>query len=118
VRDEAESRETATFIGSSTESKTIAEYVQDRLEGPVNAEVWDQGIGEPGTGILENLVQKAPTFDFALMVFGADDVTTSRGERELSVRDNVLLEFGLFLGHLGKERTFFCMTRGSGPRSQ
>jgi hypothetical protein len=104
------------FIGSSTESKTIAEYVQDRLEGTVNAEVWDQGIGEPGAGILETLVGKAPTYDFALMVFGADDVTTSRGEREPSVRDNVLLEFGLFLGHLGKERTFFLYDKRKRPR--
>jgi hypothetical protein len=104
------------FIGSSTESKTIAEYVQERLEGTVNAEVWDQGIGEPGAGILESLVGKAPTYDFALMVFGADDVTTSRGQREPSVRDNVLLEFGLFLGHLGKERTFFLYDKRKRPK--
>ncbi len=106
------------FIGSSTESRPIAEYVQERLERTerVNADVWDQGIFEPGAGILETLVEKAPTYDFALMVFGADDVTTSRGEREPSVRDNVLLEFGLFLGHLGRERTFFLFDKRRSPK--
>src|SRR5215212_5817465 len=106
------------FIGSSTESRPIAEYVQERLERTerVNADVWDQGIFEPGAGILETLVEKAPTYDFALMVFGADDVTTSRGERELSVRDNVLLEFGLFLGLLGRERTFFLFDERKPPK--
>jgi hypothetical protein len=104
------------FIGSSTESKTIAEYVQERLERTLNADVWDQGIFEPGAGILETLVSRAPTYDFALMVFGADDVTTSRGEREPSVRDNVLLEFGLFLGYLGRERTFFLFNKKRPPK--
>jgi len=104
------------FIGSSTESKKIAKYVQEDLERTVDVDIWYQGVFEPGAGILETLVDKAPTYDFALLVFGADDITTERGEQEPSVRDNVLLEFGLFLGHLGRKRTFFLFDRNRPPK--
>jgi hypothetical protein len=104
------------FIGSSTESKRIASWVQECLEETVDTDTWDQNIFEAGAGILETLVDKSPTYDFALLVFGADDVATSRNTPEPSVRDNVLLEFGLFLGQLGRERTFFLYDKRSRPK--
>jgi hypothetical protein len=104
------------FIGSSSESKRIARRVQICLGDTVDAEVWNQGIFEPGAGILETLEGKSFTFDFALLVFGADDITTSRDTPEPSVRDNVLLEFGLFVGQLGRERTFFLYDKRNRPK--
>jgi hypothetical protein len=39
-----------------------------------------------------------------------DDTTASRGETEPSPRDNVVLEFGLFAGVHGRERTYLLAT--------
>jgi predicted nucleotide-binding protein len=44
--------------------------------------------------------------DFAAFVVTADDVTASRGRRKASPRDNVVFEIGLFMGAIGRERTF------------
>ena len=50
--------------------------------------------------------------DFAVFVCIPDDETTNRkGKRRATVRDNVIFELGLFIGKLGRERTFLI-----GPR--
>jgi hypothetical protein len=51
--------------------------------------------------------------DFAILVLTPDDVTESRGDSEKSPRDNVLFELGLFMGRLGRERTFIVCDRST-----
>jgi predicted nucleotide-binding protein len=51
--------------------------------------------------------------DYGVFVFAADDITvTDEGEFQ-SVRDNVLFEFGLFTGRLGKHRNWFMLPRSA-----
>lgn len=70
----------------------------------------------PTTSTLQALEATANHFDFGLFIFSADDDLTSRGSQEKSTRDNVVLEFGLFLGALGHERTFGVVESGQGVR--
>ena len=67
------------------------------------------------TETLENLVAVLPKFDFAVLVLTGDDLTTSRHIKTASPRDNVVFETGLFMGRIGRERTFSYMTK---PRNQ
>lgn len=106
----------ALFIGSSTEARHIAELLQLELHRDADATVWHQGLFTPGKGFLEALCSRAADFDFALIVLNADDLTTSRGESHLSARDNVLFELGLFIGTIGRERTYFLIDSGNRPR--
>jgi hypothetical protein len=48
-----------------------------------------------------------------VLVLTPDDWTTSRGERALSPRDNVIFELGLFMGRLGRTRTFIVHQTGA-----
>jgi Predicted nucleotide-binding protein containing TIR-like domain len=59
-----------------------------------------------GQDTSETLVNSLPRFDFAVLVLTPDDFVNSRDVESLGPRDNVLFELGLFMGRLGRSRTF------------
>ena len=99
------------FIGSSVEGLRVANEIQALLDHDAEVTVWHQGVFGPSGGTLENLVQMARKFDFAVLVLTPDDVLTKRDKRMNAPRDNVLFELGLFIGILGRERTYFVHPR-------
>jgi Predicted nucleotide-binding protein containing TIR-like domain len=44
--------------------------------------------------------------EFAVLIVTPDDLRTKRGEKGKIPRDNVIFELGLFMGRLGRERTY------------
>lgn len=98
------------FIGSSSEGRETARALQADLSADHEVVMWDQGVFEPGGYTLDSLINQARRSDFAVLVATADDVRESRGETAAVPRDNVILEFGLFAGVLGRERTFVLPT--------
>lgn len=94
------------FIGSSSEGKQVALCLQLGLHPEVEATLWSQGVFGLSEGTLESLVNKAPEFDFAALVLTPDDLVEKRKATGRGPRDNVLFELGLFVGQLGRERTF------------
>ena len=101
------------FIGSSSEGLKIAEAIQLNLDKTCEVTVWSQGVFGLGEGTLESLVNCLDEFDFAILVLTPDDMSTVRGKRKQTPRDNVLLELGLFIGRLGRHRTFAVYDRSS-----
>ncbi|RIL04527.1 MAG: hypothetical protein DCC71_13820 [Proteobacteria bacterium] len=97
------------FVGSSAEALKIAEELAARLRKSARVQTWKDNIFELGHGTLESLVQKAHQFDFGVFLFAPDDITRSRGKSVASPRDNVVFEFGLFMGALGRERAVFVL---------
>src|SRR5688572_13507049 len=96
----------SVFIGSSGEGDKIAMAVEVILNDVADVTRWKNGVFGLGQGTLEALIKAAEEYDFAVLVLTPDDVTTSRGSVENSPRDNVLFELGLFMGRLGRDRTF------------
>lgn len=99
------------FIGSSSEARKIAYAIQMNIDSESEPTVWDQGLFELGHSTLESLTQSLESFDFGVLVFSADDVLTLHNKEYAAVRDNVIFELGLFMGHLGTERTFFVIPK-------
>jgi len=94
------------FIGSSTEDLDIAHEVGLHLENEALVTIWkDWGFGF-GEATLESLMNALDQFDFAVMILNPNDLLESRGQDYKSPRDNVLFELGLFMGRLGRNRTF------------
>lgn len=96
------------FIGSSGSSIHVADLIANRLERMHSARVrvWNEGVFTLNQGVLERLLDIVKEYDFAVMIWGPDDMTESKGESAASPRDNVIFECGLFMGTLGRGRVF------------
>lgn len=99
------------FVGSSSEGLKIARAIQVLLDHSCEVTIWSQGIFGLGEGTLESLVNTLDDFDYAALVLTPDDLLTSRNESAPAPRDNVLFELGLFMGALGRKRTFIVHDR-------
>jgi O-acetyl-ADP-ribose deacetylase (regulator of RNase III) len=100
------------FVGSSSESVEIAYAIQTNLGSDAAVKVWTQDVANPSSTILEDLLTQLDQRDFGVFVFSPDDQLQLRGTSHLAVRDNVLLELGLFLGRLGRTRAFIVQPSG------
>lgn len=102
------------FIGSSTQRLPIAHGLKEVLTDCADVTVWNEApeiaLGE---SLLSGLIKVGELYDFALLVFGQDDCTMMSGVELPTVRDNVIFELGLFMGHLGTGRAFWLSPRGS-----
>lgn len=95
------------FIGSSKEGLNIATKIKDYFKGN-NYEcfLWTDDIFKYNDNFLETLMKEASLFDFGFMVFTQDDYIESRGLSATTARDNVIFEYGLFLGRIGREKAY------------
>jgi hypothetical protein len=95
------------FLGSSTEKLDIAYAIQENLQRDAEVAVWTQGVFDLGADVLDEILDKLNDSDFGVFVFSPDDRITIRTEDLAAVRDNVLFEYGLFVGRLGRARSVY-----------
>ena len=104
------------FIGSSIEGLDVARAVRTSLADDVEVTLWNEGFFALGNTFIESLVTALPRFDFAVLALTPDDMLQSRAVESFSPRDNVLFEMGLFMGRLGRARTFILHQRNPAPK--
>jgi tetratricopeptide (TPR) repeat protein len=97
------------FIGSSVEGRSIAYAIQQNLAHEAEITVWNQGVFELSKFAIESLVKIVEASDFGIFVFSPDDIVKMRGAEHSVARDNVVFELGLFIGRIGRERTFLVI---------
>lgn len=112
--EDPRSSKPSVFIGSSTEGLPVAKQLQQSLALVAKCRIWTQGVFGLGEVTLESLVEATREHDFAILVLTPDDLTTKRGQRKSIPRDNVVFEIGLFMGALGRERTFIVYSHDRG----
>jgi len=95
------------FVGSSTEGLAITDAVVERLGKEVLVTPWtDPNLFLPGQFVFETHERLLRTHQFAVLVATADDRLEKRNQSYDVMRDNLLVEFGLFSGVLGRRRTY------------
>lgn len=100
------------FIGSSAEGLEVAKKVKEYFDEDYICHIWDEGIFKENENFLETLIKSASLFDFGFLIFSKDDVTIKRHTQFASARDNVMFEYGLFLGRLGVKRAYIIAENG------
>ncbi|WP_179413716.1 STING domain-containing protein [Mucilaginibacter sp. E4BP6] len=99
------------FIGSSKEGLPIAEGIRNGLKDIAEIKLWTRAF-DIGKSNYENLITQIALYDYAVMIATADDIVTSRKKTVKGVRDNVLFEFGMFAGGLGRDRALYVLEKG------
>jgi hypothetical protein len=94
------------FIASSREARPLARAIQQNLEEYAFVTVWDQNAIHPGENVIDGLIRNCVESQFGVFVLSPDDKATVRTENLDIVRDNVIFELGMFMGRLGKEKSF------------
>lgn len=106
------------FLGSSSEARETM-YDIAALIGSVEGFqtiTWDStrnGVFVAGDTTMESLIDIAGKVNGAVFIFNNDDETWFRSEKNVkTTRDNVLFEYGLFVGKLdAKKVTFACKNK-------
>lgn len=106
-------RKMEIFLGSSSEAKVDMEGIGYKLEQLGNkALLWNsagENIFPPNDNTIDSLLAITKRVQAAVFIFNADDKVWHHNSLKESktVRDNVLFEYGLFCGALGKSRVCF-----------
>ena len=101
------------FIGSSSEGLYAAEYIKHFFSADYDCVIWNEDVFKFNKSFLETLLKSASLFDFGFLIFTKDDVALSRDIVFETARDNVIFEYGLFLGRLGVDRAFVVIEEGT-----
>jgi len=96
------------FIASSSESLNYAKALKSLLGKSTkhSVTVWNEAPFTLGETIIESLEKIKSMYDYAVFLFHPDDKISFRTEKMTAVRDNVIFEFGLFVGTLGIKKCF------------
>lgn len=102
------------FVGSSGTGLPTAEIVHKELAAFGDAYLWSEGdLWEPNESTFDNLLRMSGFFDFGVFVATPDDFTkTAKGEEVYEARDNVILEMAMFVGAMGKQKSFLLVEKG------
>jgi CRP/FNR family cyclic AMP-dependent transcriptional regulator len=100
------------FIISSAEALEIARTIQNAFEHDFTVIVWTDGVFRASWYPIESLERELDQSDFAVAVAQPDDITEMRGKSAATTRDNVIFELGMFIGRIGRQRSFLVEPRG------
>ena len=100
------------FIGSSSESSNVVFVIDSHLQrANCIPSAW-HGNFRGSHNTLSELFRAVKNHDFAIFLFTPEDVIISRDTTSKTVRDNVIFEFGMFMGVLGQDRTYAIAPHG------
>ena len=99
------------FLASSKEAlpelEKVALWIEDAGHEPVP---WNKkSVFRLGDIVFERLIEISKEVDAAVLIFNGDDyVSSSKEINSKQPRDNVLIEYGIFAGVLGRKKAIMC----------
>jgi predicted nucleotide-binding protein len=99
------------FIGSSSIAKDVAYEVKNKLKDVAHCDVWDESLFKDGKTTIENIETFINDYEYSVFIFNNDDKLYERNNQSVP-RDNVILEYGMFLQKNTRNKTFFIVPNG------
>ena len=97
----------SVFIGSSHSARRIAEEVKRHLVSKgLDVDIWDEGIFPASQVTIEALEDAPSTYDFSVLILTPHHEVTNNNKDAFLPSCNVVFELGLFMGSIGRKRTF------------
>lgn len=94
------------FIGSSKDNVKYAHAVHQFINNTyAHSKLWETAV-KPSEYTLPALIKTFDKCEYGIFIFSEDDIVKIREREYQTVRDNVLFEFGLFIGKQGIENAF------------
>lgn len=93
------------FIGSSAEQLSTVDEIITLIGDAADCIPWTNAFGL-NKGTLDALIKQTRLTDFAILLATKDDITNKRGVPSATPRDNIIFEFGLFMGAAGADKCY------------
>ncbi|WP_341580827.1 TIR domain-containing protein [Marinobacter metalliresistant] len=93
------SNKPTVFIASSSEAISVAEAVHIKLEQELRVRLWENAF-DLSSVTITTLIDKTKEADYSVFVFHPDDKSIIRNTEYSAVRDNVVLELGMFIARI------------------
>lgn len=97
----------SVFVGGLPENPDIPLAIQKGLDDIANVTVFTQGVSRLSVPIIESLLEALSRSDCAVFVFPEERDSASPGYRD------ALLQLGVMVGRLGRDRTFVVVPAGT-----
>ena len=103
------------FIGSSTESKELAERIKIMLEinyDYIKCDLWYEDFFLTGSYVFTDLITRSIAYDYAVLLGNGDDDVLRRStqQKRVSPRDNIYIEYSLFSAVLSRRNVLFLLS--------
>jgi hypothetical protein len=99
------------FIGSSAERMDVLAKVEACLKSIGECQRWANAF-TPNKSNLDSLIRQTLLADFSVLIAMKDDILIKKGTSKEVARDNMIFEFGLFLGTAGIRKAFLLVEEG------
>jgi hypothetical protein len=100
------------FLGSSTEALSITQQVANLLSEVGDCVIWTDAFAQNRSN-LDSLLHQTKLSDFSILIATNDDLLLKKDHLEAAARDNIIFEFGLFLGSAGTNRSYMLVEEGT-----
>lgn len=94
------------LVGSTAEGRPIAELVRAGLREAADVTLWSRGTFDPPSHAGGGILEAAREYDFAAFVVPSDELASRGPSGKKPQAEGILLALGVFLGALGRTRTF------------
>jgi predicted nucleotide-binding protein len=100
------------LVVAAPDALPVARAIQGAFANdPIEIVVWPNGTFHAASYTLESLEAEVDSFDFAIAVAHADNLTSRHATDWPSARDAISFELGLFAGRLGRARAILFEPR-------